>query len=111
MSNPADPVEILRETLNEVAGVKAAFVFGSTVNGDIRPDSDIDLFIVEEGLPLEAIGRALLDAQRLLDRPLDVRRYTPAVLAKRLGRNEGFLREVLSGPKTWVVGSEDALTA
>lgn len=106
-----DPVDVLRETLDGVEGVKAAFVFGSTVRGDARPDSDIDLFILEEGMPLEAIGRATLDAQRLLARPIDVRRYTPAVLARKLRDAGGFLQNVLSGPKTWLVGSEEALPA
>jgi predicted nucleotidyltransferase len=106
-----DPVDVLRETLSDLEGVKAAFVFGSTVRGDARPDSDIDVFILEEGLPLEAIGRATLDAQRLLDRPLDVRRYTPTVLARKLRDAGGFLHDVLSGPKAWLVGSEEALSA
>jgi predicted nucleotidyltransferase len=104
-----DPIEVLRKALREVEGVKAAFVFGSTARGDARPDSDIDVLIVEEGTPLEAIGRVTLDAEVILDRPIDLKLYTPAALQKKLRKGGGFLRDVLSGPKAWLVGSEDAL--
>ena len=54
----ADPAEVVREALRDVPGIQAAFVFGSTVRGGARADSDVDVLIVEEGMPLAAIGRA-----------------------------------------------------
>lgn len=107
----ADPMEVLREALGGVTGIKAAFVYGSTVRGDTRPDSDIDLFIVEEGMPLHEIGRATAEAQSLLDREIDLRCYTPSKLAKGLEQGSSFLDDALSGPKTWLIGSEDLLPA
>lgn len=107
----ADPMDVLREALSGVTGIKAAFVYGSTVRGDTRPDSDIDLFIVEEGMPLHEIGRATTEAQSLLDREIDLRCYTPSRLAKGLEQGSSFLDDVLSGPKTWLIGSEDLLPA
>jgi predicted nucleotidyltransferase len=107
----ADPMDVLRDALSGVTGIKAAFVYGSTVRGDTRPDSDIDLFIVEEGMPLHEIGRATTEAQSLLDREIDLRCYTPSKLAKGLEQGSSFLDDVLSGPKTWLIGSEDLLPA
>lgn len=104
-----DPAEVMREALRDVPGIQAAFVFGSTVRGGARPDSDVDVLIVEEGMPLAAIGRATSDAQSLLRRMIDVKRYTPAGLAERLARENEFLREVIAGPKTWLIGSEETL--
>jgi predicted nucleotidyltransferase len=104
-----DPADVLREALSEVEGIKAAFIFGSSVRGTARRDSDIDVFILEEDVPLASLGRATLEAQGLLERPLDVKRYTPATLARKLRKGGGFLKDALSGPKTWVIGSEDAL--
>jgi predicted nucleotidyltransferase len=41
-------------------GVKSLYVFGSTVRGDQRPDSDVDLFFdFEEG----TLGLGLIDIQ------------------------------------------------
>ena len=101
----------MRAALRDVPGIQAAFVFGSSVRGTARDDSDVDVLIVEEGMPLAAIGRATSAAQSLLDRAIDIRRYTPASLADRLRRGSRFLLEVLEGPKTWLIGSEDALAA
>ncbi|HVG44844.1 MAG TPA: hypothetical protein VM890_08940 [Longimicrobium sp.] len=61
--------------------------------------------------PLAAIGRATTAAQLLLQRVVDVERYTPASLADKLARGSRFLREAMEGPKTWLIGSEDALAA
>ena len=104
-----DPADVLREALSGVEGIRAAFVFGSTVRGDTRPDSDVDVLIVEEGMPLAAIGRATAEVQSLLDREVDVKRFTPASLARRLAEGSAFVCDVLAGPKAWLIGSESAL--
>jgi predicted nucleotidyltransferase len=106
-----DPVDVVREVLRDVPGIKAAFVFGSTVRGGARKGSDVDVLIVEEGMPTAAIGRAMIEAESLLNRPLDVKRFTPAALAAKLSRGSVFLHEAVSGPKAWLIGSEDALAA
>jgi len=106
-----DPTEVVREALRGVPGIRVAFVFGSSVRGTARRDSDVDVLIVEEGMPLAAIGRATSAAQALLQRAVDVKRYTPASLADKLARGSRFLREAMEGPKTWLIGSEDALAA
>jgi predicted nucleotidyltransferase len=105
----ADPAEVLREAMADVEGIEAAFVFGSTVRGDARPDSDVDLFVVGEDIPTVSLGRAVMSAQVLLDRPVDLKCYTPAKLAQRLRQDEGFVREAVEGPKRWVAGSPEAL--
>jgi predicted nucleotidyltransferase len=104
-----DPAEVVREALRDVPGIRAAFVFGSTVRGGTRADSDVDVLIVEEGMPLAALGRATNEAQSLLRRLIDVKRYTPAAFAAKLRQGNRFLQEVLGSPKTWLIGSEDAL--
>ena len=105
----AEPAEVVKAALRDVPGIQAAFVFGSSVRGTARDDSDVDVLIVEEVMPLAAIGHATTAAQALLQRAIDIKRYTPASLADRLHRGSRFLLDVLEGPKTWLIGSEDAL--
>ncbi len=106
----AAPAEVLREALASVAGVDAAFVFGSTARGESRPDSDVDLFVVGEDIPSASLGRETTNAALLLDREIDVKRFTRAKLERVLGgEDRGFVTAALSGAKQWVVGSDASL--
>jgi predicted nucleotidyltransferase len=107
----ADPAEVLREKLREVPGIKTAFVFGSMARGDPRPDSDVDLLVVEDGASTATLGRAILEAEVLLDRPINVARFSPQTLRDRLSRPGGYVREAVEGPEKWVVGSPELLEA
>ncbi len=109
----ADPADVLREALSGIEGIRAAFIFGSTVKGDTRPDSDVDLFIVEDPeIPFGVMGGVLLDAEVLLNREVDLIRYTPEKMARRLvSVRNWFLKDVLSSPKLWLIGSDEVFAA
>lgn len=96
---------VLRDVIADVPGLRAAFVFGSYARRDARPDSDIDLLLFGDAVPERDLGRALLDAALLLDRPVDAKRYdTPGFLRDAAERG-GFLPAALRGPKLWLAGS------
>lgn len=110
----SDPRVLAADALCDVPGVAAAFVFGSTARGTSRPDSDLDLFVVEAPtLDRRALNRQMSNLGLLLEREVNVIRYTPQDLGERLGdpghAAHGFTREVLAGPKHWVAGSPDVL--
>jgi predicted nucleotidyltransferase len=108
----ASPEDVLREALVDAPGIEAAFVYGSTVRGDTRPDSDIDLFlIVREDVPARARRLQISEAELLIGRPLDVVEYSSATAQRRAGSGNPFLRRVLAEPKTWIYGSPAVLTA
>lgn len=106
----ADPADVLRETLADVAGVEAAFLFGSFGGGtDIRASSDIDVFILHGDLAEDRLARRTLDAGVLLGREVNVVTTNYDDLLVRLAEGSGFLRAVLRGPKVWVTGNKDAI--
>lgn len=110
----ADAPDIIRDALSDVSGIDAAFVFGSTARGTARPDSDIDVFVVESPtLDRRALNAQLVYAGVALNRQVNTVRYSPLALAERLGDAQHtahrFARELLEGPKRWVSGSADVL--
>lgn len=108
----SDPVEVLRELLTDVPGIRVAFVFGSAANGALRPDSDVDLFVLDEGADPVALGEAMLIAYTRMGREIDLKHYTPERFREvRQRRGTGYLQRVLDGPKRWVIGSPKLLDA
>jgi len=107
----ADPGELLRIVVSHVPGVEAAFIYGSFARGDMHPESDIDVFAL--GGTLDdmdtrlALAEGALEASGLLNREVNVTRYTQQKLEAR--RTSGFLRSVLARPKRWLVGDESVL--
>lgn len=64
----AAPAEVLREAFTGVPGVEGAFVFGSQVRGDMRPDSDVDLLLIADEPASRAVQDALSEAESLRGR-------------------------------------------
>ena len=114
IADPRQPVPLLRDALCDVEGLKTAFVFGSTAKGSAAPESDVDLFVVEEKhIDQKALYRQLAEVALLLGREVNPIRYSTERLAERLGNKtlpgSRFVREVFSGPKRLVAGTLEAL--
>jgi predicted nucleotidyltransferase len=107
----AEPAELLRVALADVTGIDAAFIYGSYARGDMHENSDIDVFAFGDALKnLDtrlALTQRAVEASILLDREVNVTRYTRDKLETR--RTGGFLSSVLAGPKQWLVGNETVL--
>jgi predicted nucleotidyltransferase len=102
---------LLRLAVAQVPGIEAAFIFGSCARGDMHPDSDIDVFVLGDGMEGEparyALSAGTLEASGLLSREVNLVSYTHDQFARR--STGGFLRSVLKGPKTWLLGEEAVL--
>lgn len=107
LRSSARPADVLREALVDAPGLDAAFVFGSSVRGDARPDSDVDVFLVGTDEARAAAGRRLSEAEFLVGRELDVLGYDPGELSARLRAGNAFIRRVLAEPREWVRGDPD----
>lgn len=106
----AAPEDVLREVLVDAPGIEGAFIYGSTVRGDSRPGSDVDLFlIVREEEPDRALRRQISEAEFLIGKPLDVVEYSAAVALQRARAGNPFLSRVLAEPKTWIYGHPESL--
>ena len=108
----AAPADVLREALVDAPGLEGAFIYGSTVRGDTRPGSDVDVFlIVREEEPSRARRRQLSDVEFLLGKPLDVVEYDAGTARQRARTGNPFLSRILAEPKTWIYGGAESLGA
>jgi predicted nucleotidyltransferase len=107
----ADPVHVVRNALADVPGIEAAFIFGSFARGDTREDSDVDVFIIDGGIPERQRARRTIDAEILLGREVSVVQMTRDEIAHRIESESSFIRNVFHGPKLWLVGSEADIQA
>ena len=99
----------LRAALTELSGIRFAFVYGSVAKGEETPESDLDLFIVGKvSGPL--VHKALAGAKAALSREINTSRFTLEEVQARLKKGDSFIKDVLKGPKIFIIGTEDEFT-
>jgi len=102
--------EPLREALTALAPhIRAAFVFGSVAKKKDTVASDIDLMLVSDDLSYADLYAAMEDVSLRVGRTVNPTIYTPEELARRIKRGDAFVKRVLSQPKIWLIGDDDAL--
>lgn len=101
--------DALRSELKKLRGkVIVAFVYGSIARGDETEKSDIDVMLMGE-ISSREVSAALAPVKRLLNREINPSVYTAKELIRKLKEKQPFIREVISGPKIFLVGDEDVL--
>ncbi len=71
-------------------------LFGSLVRGDIKPGTDIDLFIVKNGVPKLGVDRIReLDALVTYKLATDFVVYTPAEVEQRRLLGDPFIKSIM----------------
>ena len=98
----------LREALAEEGGIEVAFIYGSYAKNQETLSSDVDLFLVSSISP-RVLTPILSRLEEELGREINATVFTPEELRQRLREKDHFVRAVLSGPKIFLIGDEDAL--
>ena len=100
--------ETLRAALTSTSDIRLAFVYGSVAKGEETPGSDLDLFILGEvSGPL--LHKALAKAKAALNREINTSRFTAKEALERLKKGDSFLMDIMSGPKIFIIGTDDEL--
>jgi len=98
--------DVLRAVLAPLGGrIRAAFINGSFARGEEQRGSNVDLLIVGEVTFAEAAA-ALGSAQETLGREVNPTVYPPEEFRKKLASGHHFLKNVLRGPKVFLIGEE-----
>lgn len=99
-------LQTLSEALQPLASrISAAFVFGSMASGKAGPDSDIDLMVIGD-VSFSELVEALYPLQEILGREINPKQYPASEWFQMVKDPSGFVRDVLSKPKLFVIGSE-----
>jgi predicted nucleotidyltransferase len=97
----------IRQALEGVDGIEEAFLYGSYARGDERSTSDLDLLIVGK-VDEEVLSDRLSDAERDLDRDINVVAYKRGELERMRAAHDRFLENVLAGPRVELVRAPSA---
>ena len=89
--------------------VVLSFVYGSVASGTENAASDIDLFLVGE-LSSRQAAKVLGPLGRKLGREFNSVIYPEKEFRTKARRGNQFVRQVISGPKIWLIGNDDELT-
>jgi predicted nucleotidyltransferase len=101
----------LREALQPFAeNIQAAFIYGSIAKKQDSAASDIDLMIVSQTLTYAELYEKLANVESHLGRQINPTLYSQQQIQQRIATDNAFVTRVLSQPKIWLIGDEDAIT-
>lgn len=100
----------LREALLPlVPRLKAAWIFGSVAKQTDTVQSDIDIMLIGENLPLSDILEHILPLEAQLGRKINPTCYTPADFERRRAEADSFVNRILSQPVLPLIGDPNEL--
>jgi len=94
----------IRQALESIEGIEAAFIYGSVARGEERAGSDIDLFLVGKLDENELLPR-IREAEDTLGREVNYTIYSTKEFKERKKRHDPFISTVLEEPIVPVIGS------
>ena len=100
--------DFLRDSLQKIGNIEAAFVYGSVAKNVEDVKSDIDLMVIGD-TDMDKFHDALSKAEETLGREINPTVFDPAEWRKRISKKESFVKDVLKNPKIFLIGDEDVL--
>jgi len=103
-------VDVLRLALSEYdKSISWAFVYGSVSKGTDTATSDIDVFVIGEGLSYSHLFEALAKAEQTLGRKVNPTVYSPEEFRNKVQDDNHFVTRVLGQHKIDILGNENAI--
>jgi len=100
----------IRASLERLAGIEYAFIYGSYAKGEEKADSDVDLLIIGD-VDIDRLDANLEKLEKMLGREINYVLYSLEEFKSKRKAKDGFLVDVLSVKKIMVVGAENGLEA
>ncbi|HNY38841.1 MAG TPA: hypothetical protein PKJ41_00535 [Bryobacteraceae bacterium] len=101
---------VLRAALASLAeSIRIAFIYGSVAAGREGAESDIDLMIIGDRVPLEDVVASTYGAQQELGREINPSVFGTEEFRNKLMSGHHFLSSVMTSPKIFLIGGDDEL--
>jgi len=101
-------VGLLKEIMSKIKGVETSFIYGSYARSEEQAGSDIDLFIIGE-LDEDILVKEIKKAESFLKREINYVIFRKSEYKARKKKGDPFIKEILKGPKVFLVGGVDEL--
>lgn len=104
IAKTAGLADVMRKSLFPLADqIEIALLYGSQANATAKPSSDVDMLVVGDVDEL-ALHRAVSEAERILDRPVNYMLFDEREFERRRKEKGGFLSRLLSGERIFIIG-------
>lgn len=99
---------LLKEAINKLSGIEAAFIYGSYAKGEESESSDVDVLII--GRPdMTELNEMINELEEKLHREINYVSFDRDEFEKRKKESNAFIVEVLGGKKIMLKGPGDAI--
>jgi predicted nucleotidyltransferase len=93
---------------SELSRIKVAFVFGSVARSTDTATSDIDVLVIGS-VDFGTVVNRLFEAQQTLHREINPKVYSVDEWRTKLQADSSFVRDVVSKPKIFLIGTQHDL--
>ena len=101
-------VDVLAAALTPLSDqIDSACIFGSVARGRETANSDVDILLIGD-VGFAEIVKALYPCHKVLGREVNPKVYDKAEWAGRAHKNDGFTREIVTKPKIFIIGGNEA---
>lgn len=102
--------DFLRESLDKVGTVEAAFIYGSVAKNLEDMGSDVDVMIIGD-VDMDALHEAIGAAEDRIGREINPTVYSRKDWDVRVGARQAFIADVLGSKRIFLIGDEHGLAA
>lgn len=100
--------DFLRQALQEIGDIEAAFIYGSVAKNVEDAKSDIDVMVIGD-VDVDKLHETVAKAEESLGREVNPTVFDRKEWRKRIASKQSFVTDVLRNPKIFLIGNEDAL--
>lgn len=99
---------LLKNTLEKITGIKAAFIYGSFAKNEESAKSDVDVFIIGKVNEDDLITQ-IRKMQNTLKREINYSLYSMRDFQSKKREKNSFILDLLENPKIFLIGDKNDL--